>query len=263
MVEIKKQDDLENWLKTQPKEMSNAISVRAALRALPNCVDLVEEDPGRWSGTLILPMFRALAPPWVAGTWPTQGGEAFISAALSAVRSTLSVAESIEAADSGGLSVLSAPHIASVSAASSAANSAASSAARSAANSAANSAARSAAWALINREAKFIESGATSAELLQLPLWEEGAPEAVMEKWRRLRALLIKQDPNWVVWTDWYEDRLKGFKDVSARPLIPELELERALIPNEDWEKGPTHILQLLAEIEKRYRRGAEQARKD
>lgn len=63
LFEIKGRDDLEKWLEKQPQAVSCAIAARVALRALPNCVNLVEKDPEQWADALVLTIFRALAPP--------------------------------------------------------------------------------------------------------------------------------------------------------------------------------------------------------
>ncbi|MEP5770618.1 hypothetical protein [Nisaea sp.] len=65
---------------------------------------------------------------------------------------------------------------------------------------------------------------------------------------------MLDLDPNWSVWTEWYEDRLRGADDPRSRPLIEELEVERALIPDDEWKKGAAHINALIAEIEAKYR---------
>lgn len=57
---------------------------------------------------------------------------------------------------------------------------------------------------------------------------------------RRLRA----DDPNWKVWTDWYNHRLVG-----RRPKWDELELFRATLNSEeDWEHGSAHVNALIAD---------------
>ena len=111
------------------------------------------------------------------------------------------------------------------------------------------------AWVIFEREAEIIDSSASAADLLAKPLWLGGAPEEMMEKWLRLAALLLALDSSWWVWTDWYEDRLKGFEGGRSRPLIKDLEVERVLIADEDWEKGPDHILPMLVALEEKYRR--------
>lgn len=47
----------------------------------------------------------------------------------------------------------------------------------------------------------------------------------------------------WHFWRDWYQ----GFLD--GKPLDWELQRRVALIPDEDWEKGPEHIAKLIEDI--------------
>ncbi|WP_193173763.1 hypothetical protein [Nisaea nitritireducens] len=87
-----------------------------------------------------------------------------------------------------------------------------------------------------------------------MPLWPDTIPDEIGEDWAQLSDLLRDLDPNWSVWTEWYEDRLRGADDPRSRPLIEELEVERALIPDEEWDKGAAHVNALIAEIEAKYR---------
>ncbi|UWP91616.1 hypothetical protein K3X13_11180 [Aliiroseovarius crassostreae] len=48
-------------------------------------------------------------------------------------------------------------------------------------------------------------------------------------------------------WRDWYQ----GFLD--GKPLDWELQRRVALIPDQDWEKGPEHIAHLIEEIRARF----------
>lgn len=51
----------------------------------------------------------------------------------------------------------------------------------------------------------------------------------------------------WSFWREWYQGFLEG------KPLDWDLQREVALIPNEDWEKGPEHIAGIIAEIRARF----------
>ncbi|GEM_PF-1989525 len=53
-----------------------------------------------------------------------------------------------------------------------------------------------------------------------------------------------------------YDDRLRGVAHSDARPLVPELELSRILIPNEDLDDGPSGINSIITDFEAKYRRG-------
>lgn len=58
-------------------------------------------------------------------------------------------------------------------------------------------------------------------------------------------------DEHWDVWTDWIDDRCKG------APAIEALEVERALIANEEWEKGPRHVNGLIKRMIERHQADA------
>ncbi|MEO9903868.1 MAG: hypothetical protein ABJF28_23980, partial [Nisaea sp.] len=116
------------------------------------------------------------------------------------------------------------------------------------------SAAYAASASAASADAAAIESGITAAALCRMPLWPHAIPDEIAADWSRLSALLRDLDPNWSVWTEWYEDRLRGAGDPRSRPLIEELEVERALILDEEWEKGAAHVNALIAEIEAKYR---------
>jgi hypothetical protein len=54
--------------------------------------------------------------------------------------------------------------------------------------------------------------------------------------WNDFCKRLLARDENWEVWIDWFEDRKHGRSGIEA------LEVERALISDEDWQKGAKHV---------------------
>lgn len=80
MATIKNEDDLRTWLKTQPNHVARVIASRAALSAIPYLAAHVAVHPPARAAAIVLPCFRANAPPWFAGTWPNQGGEELAAA---------------------------------------------------------------------------------------------------------------------------------------------------------------------------------------
>lgn len=80
--------------------------------------------------------------------------------------------------------------------------------------------------------------------------------ETHRQTWIELKRTLGSLDEGWEVWTDWYDDILRGADHLDSRPLIEELEVARVLIPDADWEKGPAHINALIAALEAKYRGG-------
>ncbi|MEM7669501.1 MAG: hypothetical protein AAF317_10180, partial [Pseudomonadota bacterium] len=75
------------WLKTRPREEIVLFAARVALRALP-ALELY--DRGEAPAALILPCLRAVAAPWLAGTWPSQSAEVRNAAASAAALSAAS-----------------------------------------------------------------------------------------------------------------------------------------------------------------------------
>ena len=149
---------------------------------------------------------------------------------------------------SATLSADSAPDSAAVSAGYSATLSA-----RSAADSAADSAA--AAWQAVDADVARLTAGIDHPALLAIPLWPDGPPQGLAENWPILRDALLADDPLWRVWTDWYQDRLDG------RPMNVALEVEKALIPDDDWKQDPAHVNPIIADlIAKHASRGTPQA---
>jgi hypothetical protein len=73
-------------------------------------------------------------------------------------------------------------------------------------------------------------------------------PLARPETFSPFRLIKGSKDP-WSFWRDWYQ----GFLD--GKPLDWELQRRVALIPDEDWDKGPEHIAQLIDQIRKDFDR--------
>lgn len=85
-------------------------------------------------------------------------------------------------------------------------------------------------------------------------LWTSGTPEPIHSAWESLEHTLLSLNDDWQVWTEWYDDILRGADHADSRPLIEELELKRVLIPDAEWEQGPAHVNALIAALEAEYR---------
>ncbi|MCP5366140.1 MAG: hypothetical protein H6907_08665 [Hyphomicrobiales bacterium] len=67
---------------------------------------------------------------------------------------------------------------------------------------------------------------------------------------------------DWWVWTEWYEDRLRGADHPASRPLIEDLERDRNEALKQDWQtyddpgwrNSAARINRLIAELEAKYR---------
>ncbi|MCP5037972.1 MAG: hypothetical protein GY945_10275 [Rhodobacteraceae bacterium] len=85
-------------------------------------------------------------------------------------------------------------------------------------------------------------------KLFETPLWHDaGQPQELVQALQGKPDLLER--PEWSFWRDWYQ----GFLD--GNPMNWDLQREVALIPDEDWEKGPEHIAGLIEGIRKNYDR--------
>lgn len=138
----------------------------------------------------------------------------------------------------------------------------------SAAATAAKNAARAAAgfiadqvFEAIAMDAHGIDDVLPSHEIMSRPVWPTGAPDWVDRSWAQMKSALLALDEDWQVWTDWYEDRLRGLDDPRSRPLIQALEFDRIQIPNEDWEQGAKHVNAIIADLEAKHRAKVPQQR--
>ena len=55
----------------------------------------------------------------------------------------------------------------------------------------------------------------------------------MLDNWNDLKSELLAAHEDWVVWTVWYDDRLRG------TPGHQDIEVARVTIPNETWDQGP------------------------
>ncbi len=257
MVEIRDRKKLKRWLDDRPREDGTLIAARATLRVLPAVWPYIERDRKRHRAALLLPMFRAISVARVAGTWPTRATEdlrAAYSAAADSAYSAYSAAA--YSAASAAYSAYSAASSAAYSAASSAASSADSAdAAADFADFAADAAA--AVWNGISNDAATLASADHGDRLQGAALWAGETPKALRDLadlWQAMRAHLRRaRGEDWRVWTDWYDDCLAG------RPMDPDLELKKVLIPDEVWAQGPkalnAEVRRLIDEHEGKKRR--------
>ena len=80
-------------------------------------------------------------------------------------------------------------------------------------------------------------------QLSGVGIWGPNTPEGLKIYSRGLIEKLKSASEVWSFWREWYQ----GFLD--GKPLDWELQRRVALIPDEDWEKGPAHIAGKIEEI--------------
>jgi hypothetical protein len=235
-----------NWLLDKPRDVAVVFAARMALRVAPLLTGVrglrggAADDFGEY---VALPVFRAMAAPWVAGRYPAHG--ATIAPAAAAARDdALSVAYS---------PTRSAPVASARAAAAAAAHAAdvfggpdAGHVAVRACVIAAETTGPADFGVTARADSETIDQGASASALAARPLWLTGRPDWAPEAWKRLEEALLTEDRDWRVWTDWYRARLEGEAAQEA------LEVARVLIADDMWQQGPravnAEIARLIAE---------------
>ena len=100
-------------------------------------------------------------------------------------------------------------------------------------------------WSEAFLDAQFCQSRHVKG---RLPLWSEKAPTWLESALATLRLQWDTEHSSAQFWLRWYDAALAG------TPLNWDMHRDIALIPNEDWEQGASHIAGLIAIIEERYR---------
>ena len=95
-------------------------------------------------------------------------------------------------------------------------------------------------WAPLSAEVERIEAGMRPADLVLTPLWGDAPrPEVVETKWQDMKAALLRDDPNWQFWIDFYEGILAGGADAPERIALMD---KVAQMPEEIWEKPAREV---------------------
>jgi hypothetical protein len=223
MAGITSRKELEEFLKTRPREDSIAIAARLSLRILPFL--FTPDARSRTFRGRILPCMRANSISWFAAGMTGHQIEVAIYAARAAYLSTTTIASKSSAF---------AAHTAY-----------ATSAVTPALDAATIAATAADIWPSINAD---IEALRNKQNLAEAQLWPDGIPPEIEENWQNLKAILLSfPEENWQVWTDWYEARLKG------GPFNAGLEKARALLPDEFWKKGHTEVNAEIARLIKEH----------
>jgi hypothetical protein len=95
-------------------------------------------------------------------------------------------------------------------------------------------------WQVRSDAGLLVEEG----DILAKPLWSETPPDWFTSADREGRAIWAKEPKVWEFWVRWWDGVIAG------KPLPWDLQEKVALIPDEDWQKGPSHIAGVIRGIE-------------
>jgi hypothetical protein len=234
-LDFSKREDLQRWLAGKSTDVTVVFVARGALRSFPLLCDALGPRGGgvsRIGKNVILPVFRAIAAAWVAGRYHGAGPTLFDAVAAA----NFSLPASGSAPDDAGIAVRTA-----MAAASFAADSFAGASLDDPNSDAAHAAFVSAAEVIA--DARLIEQGWSAAALADHPLWSAEFPSRERDYWGHLERALLKENPDWKVWTDWYRARLEG------RPADEVVEVARVMIAEGIWQQGPRAVNAEIARL--------------
>jgi hypothetical protein len=242
---IRNADDLAKWLTHQPNDQVGIIAVRIAMRALP----AIEQLQTKSSISCAIVMFRALFAGWASANSPENFSSTARMQANEAARrllqslpptslSTFPVAQTSFIANEISFAV---PRVFSELLAE-----ATNSLARALANS-------QQAWRSVSADCDWLTSNSSSDKasraLSRRSLWLRQKPNDWQTAWEKLADRLIEIDPNFSVWLDWFERRIRGessaFDIPADKRRVEDERLVRRLAATTDqdfWDFGHEYV---------------------
>lgn len=224
---FKNREEIKAWLETQPRDVISVFAARAALRGIFRFSDLkvdsaLLDNTSDW----ILIYFWATSVSLSAGAWPNVITPQYGQFAYMAAKFTETVADEITKNDSHTLANA-------LYSASFAADTAIYK----------TNAARAASlacpspdillsqfdYAELSADKTSLINGKTAQQLAKTKLWSKTTidfDKYIAKSWAVLKAFLLEKNEYWWVWTDWYEDRLRGNEDGPFTiPFVKDIEL--------------------------------------
>jgi hypothetical protein len=221
-------EDIKRWLAGKHHEAMVAFAARAALRAVPHVITWALDERARLrkaEGQSVLRTFRGADAAWANAAYP---GERVLRKAFIKVtdgesgRAAQHAAECASAAAAFGETEANVRDLTEQSV-------------RFAIEACGAEDARALAdtFKAYCSDAEKLDNGISPVTVANSQLWPAVSEKWPLEPWRRLKPALLAAQEDWDVWTGWYENRLRG--EGTDRLL----ELMRAALTNEMWQKGP------------------------
>jgi hypothetical protein len=242
---IRNTDDLAKWLGHQPTDQVGIIAVRIAMRALP----AIQQLQTKSSISCAIVMFRALFAGWASANSPENFSRTARMQANEAARRLL---QSLPPTSLSAFPVAQTSFIANEISFvvprvfSELLTEATSSLARALANS-------QQAWRSVSADCDWLTSNSSSdkasRELSRRRLWLRQKPNDWQTAWEKLADRLIEIDPNFSVWLDWFERRIRGespaFDIPADKRRVEDERLVRRLAATTDqdfWDFGHEYV---------------------
>ena len=244
MVEISDQKSFERWLKDKPAEWAQVLAMRSALRVLPFiAVDNSQKIGAIRQQILLLALFQVSTSSWVAQRYPTSRINNLLSNAISnAARVTrdsypASALFSITAASRAARAYNVVDSVIR------AACDSVTAAIRSIANG--KNIDSEAIWRSVNTDRLILHDFEglpveSANRLSQLSVWNTTENQVITPDWAieaeiEFSIKLIGLDPNWHVWTEWYQSRLDGIESWGLKPKNAETLMLRIVKQESKW----------------------------
>lgn len=273
---FKSNEEINAWLDTQPRDIISVFAARGALRTVPFFETMLKIEPlPRPPEKVTLTSLRAIATTLSSFMWPNVALKNYKennTAALVAYNMTGFTASYSKYPKSVAHATEAAACVASISYLTllTSIAEAAVKAIKSTLDAAAEAGIRITFLNELSQDKDFIDSGKSGKELAAQKLWtstannmSDGSLPILIPQWLNLKEHLLSLDQDWEVWTDWYEDRLRGNQERPfTLPFTEEIEIGldpengqygRVTFPAEDY-KDPAKVNAQIKQLIEDYR---------